>query len=287
MEHSPDTTFETDYQAAKDGFEEIGFIDLVQDPAPLQITGVESLSVGESFNLFFKEFSTNIDRKLVAMSKSVHTVDIDKLRKAIKQKDIIFSAKGGVEIMVPENYEPGLANMMAHTKGVVDGVYLVTFLKAEGARLYDWLKVIIQRGRVETTFRWSISNFDSLIDKGEHFVRNLSDGGRAKTCPLGQVYVNFNEMFEVMETFNAVVKTLGARDAEQASRELTNVYELGQLLVAKIKANELVLDKKVILDIEMTINRFVELTNLCGAMMTLLNELSAVLRAQIYEVAAL
>lgn len=287
MENSDQNTFESVYAETAKELQELGFIAAVKNPDPLTVTGVEELSVGESFTLFFKEFSTSIDRKFAGLSKPVHMVDSNSLRAAIKNRNINYLKNTGVDVVVPANYTPGIANMMMHTKGVVEGVFLISCLKTEAVRLYDWLKQIVKTGRPATQFRWSVTNFDVAVDRGTDFIKSLPDENRRLKSPLGQVYVNFEEMFDVMDTFNAMVKTLGARDAEVAAKELQNVYEMGQLLIEKIKSNELTFDKAVVLDIEITINAFVNLTNVCGAMMTLLNELSAVLREQIKTVVKL
>lgn len=287
MENSGQSTFVDLFAEANKELIAAGFINAIKNPDPLKIAGLEEMSLGESISAFFKEFSMAADRKVARLSSSVHKVDTDALRKAINNRKILFVKNTGVDIVVPANYTPGIASMMSHTKGVVDGVYLLSSLKTEAARLYDWLKQIVKTGRPDTTFRWSISSFDAAIDKADHFVMNLPDENRRNKCPLGQVYVNFEEMFDVLDTFNTVTKQLGARDVELVAKELEQAYSMGQLLVEKIKNNDLTFDKSVIFNIETTINSFVKLTNLCGAMITLLNELSAVLREQIKEVVTL
>lgn len=287
MENSDQNTFASVYAEHAKELEALGFIAAVKEPERLLVTGVEELSVGESFSLFFKEFSTSIDRKFAALSKPVHVVDVNSLRVAVKNRNLNYLKNTGIDIVVPANYTPGIANMMMHTKGVVEGVFLISCLKTEAVRLYDWLKQIVKTGRPATQFRWSVTNFDVAMTRGADFIRSLPDENRRLKAPLGQVYVNFEEMYDVMDSFNAMVKTLGARDAEVAAKELQNVYDMGQILIEKIKNNELTFDKAVVVDIEITVNAFIELTNVCGAMMTLLNELSAVLREQIKAVAKL
>lgn len=263
------------------------YIALIKKPDLLSVMGAEKLSVGESFGLFFKEFASSVDRRVANLSKSVHVVDTNALRRTLQSRKTNFVKNVGVPILVPEAYSPGIANMMAYTKGVCEAVYMVSSLKTETVRLYDWLKQFIKMGRADSAFRWSISNFDSAMDRSVQFVRGLSDDSRYKKCPLGEVYISFDEMFAVLDTYNVQVKLLGPRDPELAARELTRVYELGQLLVDKIKGNDLVVDTAAITEVELVINRFVELTNLCGALMTLLNELNAVFKEQIDQVSRL
>lgn len=257
------------------------FIERIKNPQLLSVLGAEKLSVGESVGLFFSEFGASIDRRLASFEKSVITLDVEKFRKTIQRKEILFVKNAGLPVIVPETYTPGLGNMMAYTQFVAtDGVYLVSSMKTEAIRLYDWLKQLIKTGRPETRFRWTITNFDTVLDRSEQFLKGLPSNPHRKTCTLGEVYVNFEELYSVLETYNVSAKLLGARDVEMASRELSRVYELGQLLVEKIKTNDLVVDEKNLTEVELVVNRFVEFTDICGAMMTLLNELAAVFRDQ-------
>lgn len=276
-----------DNSAFVKAIEDEGYISLVKSKSLLEVTGVEGMTLTESFGAFFKEFSTSIDRKLSSMSGSVHTVDVKSLRRFVEQGKVQFVRNTGVEIVVPANFTPGLANMMQTVNGIVNGVIILNSLKTEGARLYDWLKQVVKTGRPPSRFRWTISNFDSAIDQSLHFIRNLPDENRRLKCPLGQVYVNFQEMIDVVEHFNAAVATIGSRETEMAHKELANAYSMGQILIEKIKANDVVLDKATMTDLECMINAFIELTNLAGALMTVTNEMSAVLREQIKTVTSL
>ena len=101
------------------------------------------------------------------------------------------------------------------------------------------------------------------------------------------MYFNWDEFFACVDTFNNTVQTLGARDVELLAKELTNVYELGQLLVHKIQSNELVIGEQGIDDIETIVNKFVGLVNLSGAVLVLLNDLTAVFNEQVKTLADL
>jgi len=260
------------------------YVQLVKERELMKIIGNEKLSVTESFDLFLTEFGRTVDRRLASFAGSVHKVDVDRLRKAVTSRTINFVKNAGVDLPVPHLYEPGLASMMAYSKGVTSGVFLISSLKTESVRLYDWLKQLIRLGRPETSFRWSISNFDTAVDRAEGFVKSLPEEGRAKSFPMGKVYLNFGEMQEIMTGYNAQANLLSARDVELTSRQMTDVYELGQLLVKKIKNNDIILDQNHIIEVESILNRFVDLVTLCGALMTLMNELCAVFKAQIDQV---
>lgn len=263
------------------------YIQLVKQPAPFTVQGFEALSIGESFNLFFKELSTTADKRLALLSKSVHKVDIGGAENNVKTKKLLYVKLGGTMLLTPQGYRSGMANMAAHSKAVSGGVYIVSSLKTEAARLYHWLKQILKTGRLDQSFRWTVTDFDQALSQCENFIKNLPAQDTQSKFPLAQVYVSFEEFFEVATNFNNVVSMLNARDIELTAKELSNVYDLGTLLVNKIHANDIVLSEAAIADIESVVNRFVELTNIAGAMMVLLNELTAVFTDQAKTIAKL
>lgn len=287
MENIDDTSFESQYTVFQKELEELKFIDAVKNYEPIEIAGLEALSLGESIGLFFSEFGTMVDKKVGLFARPVHMVDNNKLRNMVSRREINFVRHSAVPITVPTNYTPGIANMMAHVKGAVEGVYLLGSLRTETTRLYDFLKQMIKTGRSDKRFKWTINNLDESILNADSFVKQLPDEQRRLKVPLSEVYVNFNEMLEVIDVYNTSLKTLSARDVEIVARELTNTYHLGELLIEKIKSNELTFERSVLTDLELTVNNFVRLVDIAGAMMTLLNELSAVFREQIKEVVAL
>lgn len=263
------------------------YIQLVKQPAPFTVQGFEALSIGESFDLFFKELSISVDKRLATLSKSVHKVDFSNAENNIRTKKLLYVKHTGVQILTPEGYRVGMANMAAHSKAVSGGVYVISSLKTEASRLYHWLKQILKTGRVDTSFRWSVTDFSQAVDSCENFIKNLPVSDTQVTFPLGQVYVSFEEFFEVVNGFNSNVAQLAARDVELTARELSNVYDLGSILVRKIRENDIVLSEMAISDIEDVVNRFVQLTNIAGAMMVMLNELTAVFTEQAKALAKL
>ena len=257
------------------------YLQLVKQPELMALMGMEALSLGERFSLFFKEFNSSMDRRMATFASSVHTVDVLPAQRNIGENGALYVKNTGIEILTPEGYVPGLGNMAAYTKSVVAGVFIVGNLKTESVRLYDWLKQIIKNGRMDKGFTWAVTDFDRAVSTAESFLKALPDNGRAAKHRLGQVYVNFEEFFDTVASFNNAVNVLGGRDIEQVGRELSNVYDLGQILIAKIKANDLLLDERALREIDEVVNRFIGLTNIAGAMMVLLNELSAVFTAQV------
>jgi len=263
------------------------YLALVQKPEPFTVQGFEALGLGENFKLFFKEFTSSIDNRMATLSKSIHKVDASAALLNIERNKVLYVKNTGVEILTPEGFSAGMGNMMAHTKAVTAGIYIVCSLKTEASRLYDWLKQVIRTGRIDRSFGWTIRDFDTALSKTENFVRQLPTGSRKLKFNLGQVYFNFDEFFDCVNTFNDTVQTLGARDVEMLAKELSNVYELGELLVHKIKTSELVINEQGIDDIETVVNKFVALTNLSGAVLVLLNDLTAVFNEQVKTIAAL
>lgn len=263
------------------------YLALVKKPEPFTVQGFEALSLGENFNLFFKEFTSSIDNRMATLSRSIHKVDASAAHQNIRANKVMYVKNTGVELLTPEGYAAGMGNMMAHTKAVTDGIYIVCSLKTEASRLYDWLKQIIRTGRIDRSFNWSIRDFDNALNKTENFVRQLPTDSRKLKFTLGQVYFNFDEFFACIDTFNATVQTLGARDIEILAKQLTGVYELGELLVQKIKSNELVIREQGIDDIETIVNKFVGLVNLSGAILVLLNDLTAVFNEQVKTISTL
>lgn len=263
------------------------YLALVQKPEPFTVQGFEALSLGENFKLFFKEFTSSIDNRMATLSKSIHKVDTSSAQHNITANKVMYVKNTGVEILAPEGYSAGMGNMMAHTKAVTDGIYIVCSLKTEASRLYDWLKQVIRNGRIDRSFGWSIRDFDNALTKTENFVRQLPTGSRKLKFSLGQMYFNFDEFFACVDAFNDTVQTLGARDIEMLAKELNNVYELGQLLTHKIQSSELVINEQGIDDIETIINKFVGLVNLSGAVLVLLNDLTAVFNEQVKTISTL
>lgn len=263
------------------------YLALVQKPEPFTVQGFEALSLGENFKLFFKEFTSSIDSKMAVLSRSIHKVDASAAKHNLVGNKVLYVKNTGVEILCPEGFAAGMGNMMAHTKAVTDGIYIVCSLKTEASRLYDWLKQVIRNGRIDRSFNWSIRDFDTALGKTENFVRQLPSGSRKLKFSIGQVYFNWDEFFACVDTFNNTVQTLGARDVELLAKELTNVYELGQLLVHKIQSNELVIGEQGIDDVEAIVNKFVGLVNLSGAVLVLLNDLTAVFNEQVKTLADL
>ena len=256
----------------------------VQHPELPTIAGCEALSIGESINLFLKEIGGGVDRRLATLSKSIHPVEFLPVKRELEKKGILYVKNTTTQILTPEAFVPGMGNMMAYTKAVLNGSYIMGTLKTEAGRLYDYLKQVVVNGRVEGDFRWAVSDFSVAVGKAETFLKDLPETSRAVTYNLNQVYMSFEEMWEVINTFNNGVKTIGGRDIEVLAKTWQDVYNIGQLLVRKIKASDILIDEDTLADIERVVTKFAALNNIAGAMMVLTNELSAVFSSQVETV---
>lgn len=259
-------------------------IALVREPNVLTVTGIEDLTISEGVGLFFKELATSLDRTMSRLSGKAHVVDYGSLEVRRKRQQLNFVKDSGLMLVVPEGYDNTFGGMMRYTENVVKAVYLSSSLQTETRRLYSWLKEITRKGRLDSTFKYSITDFDKAVNNAEMFIKDLKDNKRVVSLHLKDLYVDYEEMFSVIHKFNTNVSNFKHRDIEMANRELDNVYDLGSLLIAKIENNEVTLSKESIRDLEEVVNKFTRVVNITGVMTILLNELSAVLTGQVKTV---
>ena len=257
-------------------------INEVKQPQLLALTGIESLGLRESMSLFFNEFNRSIDRKMSALKSSIHEIDYRSTQRYLESKDILFVRNAGVEITVPEYYSGAMGEMETYVRHLINGILIINGLKTETARLYDWLKSIVKRGRMDKSFSWAITDFDQCVEQTDTFIKDLDPNNKAK-FPLDQVYLRFDDAFMLINQYNQTAKSLKSRDIEILSRDITAVYEIGSLLVTKIEANDILLEKSALVDIQLVVNNYIHLVNVAGVVTGLLNELTAVFEAQLGE----
>lgn len=257
-------------------------INEVKRPQLLALTGIESLGLRESMSMFFGEFNRSVDRKLAALKSSLHEVDYRSTQRYLADKNVLFVRNAGTEITVPEYFTGAMGEMETYTRHLINGIFIVNGLKTETARLYDWLKSIVKKGRMDKSFSWSISDFDACLEQTETFIKELDSNNKAK-FPLDQVYLQFNDAFMLMNQYNLAIRSIKSRDIEILTRDITAVYDVGSLLVTKIEANDILLSKEALVDIQLIINNYVHLVNIAGVVTGLLNELTAVFQRQLEE----
>lgn len=257
------------------------FVSHVKNPVKLHVAGIEGLGVGESLRLFWEEFFTETDRKLAQFKSSLHTINWEAVEKQLKARNVLFINNANKRIPTPTYFEGGEGEMAYYVDNVIAAIIVVDGFKTEIQRFYDWMKKILKLGRIDTAYKWTISDYDSHVGKVTQFIKDLEEG--TKQHKLGEVYVNFQEAFGMMNRFNQAVKSIGARDAEVMARDLKNVYEVGNLLINKIKNNDIIVDDYVIKGVADKVNLFNELTAVVGGCLGLINETAAVFGSQLEE----
>lgn len=257
------------------------FVSHVQNPVRIHLAGLESLGMGESLRLFFEEFFTETDRRLAQFKTSIHTINWESVQKKLTTNKVLFINNANKRIPVPTYYQSGEGEMAYFIDNVILSITVVEGFKTEIQRFYDWMKQIVKLGRVNNVYKWTISDYDSQVGKVSKFIAELKEGDKVEK--LGEVYLNFEEAYGLMNCFNQNVKSIGPRDAEVMARDLKNVYEVGNLLVNKIKSNDIIIDQYTLQKVQEKVNLFNELTAIVGACLGLINETTAVFDSQLKE----
>ena len=248
----------------------------------IALMGNENLNLTESIGLFFKEISNSVDKKLASMSGSIHKVDYLPTKRFINNNKILYTQNTGVEITAPSYVTGEFAEMNYYVGSLISSILVVSTLKSETSSMYKWLKDIVKTGRADTSYRWASSLTDNEILKAHKFLSGLSEP-KKQTLRLGQLYNNFEECFDLINHFNNAVGGIKARDTEIIANDLSNIYGLGNLLIAKIEANELTMSKDTIGEINYVVHKWIDLVNIGSAIIGLLNELTAVFTEQLKE----
>jgi len=257
------------------------FVNKVQNPDTLTINGLEEFGVGEALRFFFEEFFTETDRKLAQFKSSLHTINWQPVERKISSDKVSFIDNANKRIPTPTYYQGGEAEMAYHVENVINAVMVVDGFKTEVQRFYDWMKKVVKLGRIDQSYKWTITDYDEIVGKVSGFIKELQEG--PKSAKLGEVYVNFPEAFGLMNRYNQACKSVGSRDAEVMARDLKNVYAVGNLLVNKIKNGDITVDAYVIKGVQEKVSLFNELTAIVGACLGLMNELTAVFDSQLKE----
>jgi len=257
------------------------FVSHVKNPVTLHVAGIEDLGFGEALNLFFKEFFTETDRKLAQFKSSLHTINWQPVEQDLSKRKVLFVNNANVRLPVPTYFNGGEGEMAYYVDNIVGAVIVVEGFKTEIQRFYEWMKKVVKLGRIESAYKWTVTGYDSHVGKVSAFIKELEEG--PKTAKTGEVYINFQEAFGLMNRYNQACKGIGARDAEVMARDLKNVYEVGNLLVSKIKNGDIIVDAYVIKGVQEKVSMFNELTSIVGGCLGLMNELSAVFDSQLEE----
>lgn len=245
------------------------------------VDGLEALSIPERVRFFFKESSLGIDRLMGKISFNIHQVDTSKISKV--DKNVNFLRHTADAITIPAYFNQKVCDWPTYQKKVLQSVLLASQLNNEAERFYSWLKDIIKTGKVSKLYQFSITDFDTLVAESSEFIHALQKADSNKK-PLGELYDSFGKMQEEINKFNTNVKPLKARDVEILDKTFNNIYDLGSLLYRKIEASDIVLSVTDLEILKERIQMIVETLNVTGAMVGLLNELTAVYRSQVAEI---
>lgn len=248
---------------------------------PYSVAGVEALTIPERIKFFFKESSLNIDQLIGKISFNIHQVDVDKLRK--NTQTINFLKNTATPLTVPAYFNPTVCDWKTYQDKVLQSVLLAIHLNKEADDFYSWLKEIVKTGKVGRLYQFSVSDFEQLVGECDEFISSLKNSD-SKRKPMGELYDNFGLMAEQMGRFNLNVKPLKARDVEILDKTFNNIYDIGNLLYRKIDVKDITLSKEDVDLIKDRIQMVVKALNITGAMVGLLNELTAVYRSQIEEI---
>ena len=262
------------------------YLDLLQ--ANGEVAGQEGLPLPklftpiEGFRIRLSSLSLQLDKKIAGMSRSIHEVKYQSAQ--MRAEKLKYLKCDSNTLPIPTNFDPRNITWEKYINYCISAVSLVDNFKTDSARFYDWLREIAAKGKVGGTFRYTISGTARQIDSLDGFIKLLGNKSHTATRPLADMYPSFNEMFKQINTYNNTVKMVKARDAEIIAKQLKLNADLGELVLARIVSSDIVLNESDIKTIQVTFDEFERYMNITGAMVGLLNELSAVLTAQCKEV---
>lgn len=245
------------------------------------VDGLEALSIPERVRFFFKESSLGIDRVMGKISFNIHQVDVSKIVSV--DRSVNFLRNASVPVTIPAYFNQKVCDWNTYQSKVLQSVLLAAQLHVEAQSFYDWLKDIVKTGKVAKLYQFNITDFDSLVAESREFISALQKSDSLKK-PIGELYDSFGKMNEQITRFNLNVKPLKARDVEILDKSFNNIYDIGSLLYRKIEASDIVISSGDLDIIKERIQTIVEALNVTGAMVGLLNELTAVYRSQVAEI---
>ncbi|BAW98414.1 phage protein [Vibrio phage pTD1] len=232
----------------------------------------------EGFRMRFKSLSLELDKKIAGMSSSIHTIDYAAAQSKANKES--YLKRANTPMPIPVHFNPRNTTMEKYIKSCISAVALVDSFKTDSSRFYDWMREIASKGKVSGTFRYTVSSTSRAIDELDKFIKTLGNPKKEMNIPLKDAYSSFNEMFRNINEYNINVKMIKPRDAETIARQLQLNAELGELLLARIASNDVVLNENDLDIIKRVFDDFERYMNLTGALVGMLNELSAVLKAQ-------
>lgn len=202
-----------------------------------QITGNETLTVGERISSLYKEFSLGIDKfNAKHFNKSIHTVKTDPsvwLKSNKNYFDVSFK-----HIQSPVFFNPAQMSFKEYSILLLQSIGAMKLVITQAEDLYRALKNTAATGKVP----FSIRNGDHLVLVSElrEKVEQLKES-KVFTRPVSELYANWSEVGDVIKYFNKEVVTLKSRDAEVLAKQADQVVEIVKLVKRKVDSNEIIL----------------------------------------------
>lgn len=256
------------------------FLNDFKNPPAGVVIGAEDLSIGESFGLMFGELRTGFQKKWATMKSSAHEVPYGNL--PVKLKGVNYFKHVNDKLTIPGLFDPNKMEWETYCKGVLLAPLMLSTARTEASRMYKWMKEIAQRGVVGRTFSYSITSTQELINRSENFLSDLKPQPATSTV-LKSLYPSFNTFFDSVDEYNLAVKSVKSQDVKVLVRELDEIFHIGSLVIDKLKDSKITLNESSIKALNDTLLDFNQLVNATGALMALLNEMTAVYKAQVEE----
>lgn len=246
-----------------------------------EVSGQESLSVGERLTSFFKELSVGFDAfNAKNFNKSIHIVKGGEIWKELAAQNVYFSA-AIKHIPAPVFFNPTLWSFKDYVEFLLQAVPIVKLVDSQADNVYRGIKTAAAKGQVP----FSIRNVNDLIlvNKAQELFKTQLTDTKTYTRSLGEMYPNFGVATQVVNDFNRVVGTLQSRDIEVLSKRMDNVVYVVKLLKAKLDASEVILQPKETESLNMAVGELIDNANFAGVMLGQLSELTRVLQLQVEE----
>lgn len=254
------------------------FVEEIRNPTLQSVSGCEALTFVERLGTYVGEFSLGIDKRFASFNSSIHKIDYTRAR--IKANSLNYFKVEQEAIPVSEMFDPSKMTWEHYVNYVLNGIPLVTNLKDETGRMYDWIKSVAATGKVGRSFRYSLSVMDELVSSCEDFVTKGLTPNNHRQARIRDIYPSWNSMFQLVDRYNKNVNTLKGRDIEIISKQLDQIKHMGDLIVKKIKANDIVVTEIDMNELADSFDYFNRAVNAAGAMAGLINELRDTLAGQ-------
>lgn len=260
------------------------FILQVQKPLLISVNGTEGLSVGESLGLKLSEIGQGMKEAFRTLKSSAHVIDYRPTAKHLLK--VNYFKHTMVPLTGPSYFDPDKENWAYYVKMISTVSLLISTAITESGRIYKWFKDVAKTGKVGTPFWYSVSKTDNLVNDLQSFMEGLKET-RNVTHRLNQYYDSFREFYEIIDHFNISAGSIKSADIQSLSERVSDVYEVGDIVVNKIKESLMVLDRDQVNKLQSVMNDYNRLINVTGAGIILFNELTAVLETQAKELKTL